>query len=231
MKTNISVIQLISYSVIAVMLLVSCGGSRSQKQQTVAEEAPYVQEVPEGWESLMDGNTLAGWEVVRYGGEGEPYVKNGILTLPMATSGMSTGVCWVGDALPVNNYEIYYEAMRVEGNDIFGGLSFPYRDTFATLIIGGWAGIVAGLSCIDGRDASQNETTKHVYFRDKQWHPVHLRVTPDSIRAFVDTVKVVDIATAGKKIHLRSGTLATSLTLSTYLTTGEIRNIRIKRLP
>ena len=221
-----------SYLVIAVMFLVSCGGNRSQKQQTVAEESPEVEQViPEGWESLMDGKTLAGWEVIRYGGEGEPYVKNGVLILPMATSGMSTGVCWVGDALPEINYELYYEARRVEGNDIFGGLSFPYGDSFATLIIGGWAGIVAGLSCIDGRDASQNETTKHVYFKDKEWHPVHLRVTPDSIRAVVDTVKVVDIATAGKKIHLRSGTVATSLTLNTYLTTGEIRNIRIKRLP
>jgi len=222
---------LFSYSVIMMMFLVSCGGNRSQKQQAVEEVPPFVQEVPEGWESLMDGNTLSGWDIVRYGGEGEPYVKNGVLTLPMATSGMSTGVCWVGDSLPVNNYELYYEAMRVEGNDIFGGLSFPYGDSFATLIFGGWAGIVSGLSCIDGRDASQNETTKHVYFRDKQWYPVQLRVTADSIRAFVDTVKVVDIATAGKKIHLRSGTVATSLTLSTYLTTGAIKNIRIKRLP
>jgi hypothetical protein len=179
----------------------------------------------------MDGNTLTGWEIMRYGGEGEPYVKNGVLTLPMATSGMSTGVCWVGSSLPVNNYVFYYEARRVEGNDIFAGLSFPYGDTFATLIFGGWAGIVSGLSCIDGRDASQNETTKHVYFKDNQWYPVQLRVTPDSIRASVDTVKVVDIATAGKRIHLRSGTLASSFTLTSYLTTGEIRNIRIKKIP
>ena len=221
------------YSVIAIMLLVSCGGNRSQEQrkQAVAEETAFVLEVPEGWEPLMDGKSLAGWEVVRYGGEGEPYVKNGVLTLPMATSGMSTGVCWVGDDLPVINYELYYEARRVEGNDIFGGVSFPYGDSFATLIIGGWAGIVNGLSCIDGKDASQNETTTHRYFRDQQWHPVHLRVTTDSIRAFVDTVKVVNISTAGKNIHLRSGTVAESLTLNTYLTTGEIRNIRIKRLP
>ena len=214
----------------AVMFTASCGGSRSQRQ-VVAEEPPFVQVVPEGWEPLMDGKTLAGWEVVRYGGEGEPYVKNGVLTLPMAASGMSTGLCWVGDSLPVNNYAIYYEARRVEGNDIFAGLSFPYGDTFATLIFGGWAGIVSGLSCIDGYDASQNETTKHVYFRDHQWYPVQLRVTTDSIRAFVDTVKVVDIATAGKKIHLRGGTVAASLTLSSYLTTGEIRNLRIKKLP
>ena len=212
--------------------LVSCG-SRPQKQneQPVAEDLPFVQDIPEGWEPLTDGKTLAGWEIMRYGGEGEPYMKNGILTLPMATSsGTSTGVCWVGDPLPVNNYAIYYEARRVEGNDIFGGITFPYGDTFATLIIGGWAGIVSGLSSIDGYDASENETTKLVYFRDNQWYPVHLRVTTDSIRAVVDTVQVVDIATAGKKIHLRGGTYAESLTLTSYRTTGEIRNLRIKRL-
>ena len=178
----------------------------------------------------MDGKTLNGWEIVYYGGEGEPYVKNGILTLPMAISGTSTGVEWIGDPLPVNNYAIYYEARRVEGNDIFGGLTFPYGETFATLIISGWGGIVSGLSSIDGYDASENETTKHVYFRDNQWYPVYLRVTSDSIRAVVDTVKVVDLATAGKRIHLRGGTNASSFTLTSYRSTGEIRNLRIKRL-
>jgi hypothetical protein len=210
----------------------SCG-SRSQRQpeQPVKEDSQYVQIVPEGWESLMDGKTLDGWEAVQYGGEGEPYVKDGVLTLPMATDGFSTGVCWIGDLLPVNNYAVYYEARRMAGHDIFGALSFPYGDTFATLIVGGWSGLVCGLSSIDGRDASENETTKYIHLKDKQWYPVQLRVTIDSIRAVIDTVQVVDIATAGKRIHLRGGTQASSFTLSTYLTTGEIRNLRIKKLP
>ena len=228
---NTSLYRDIIFIALAMLSVISCGNrSQRQREQAVAEEAQYVQDVPEGWESLMDGKTLDGWEIVRSGGEGEPYVMNGVITLPMATSGMSTGISWVGDPLPVNNYELYYEARRVEGNDIFGGLSFPYGDTFATLIFGGWAGIVSGLSCINGYDASQNETTKLVYFRDQQWYPVQLRVTPDSIRAFVDTVKVVDIATAGKRIHLRSGTIASNFTISSYNTTGEIRNIRIKKM-
>ena len=210
--------------------MVSCGNrSQGKREPAVAEESSFAATVPDGWEPLMDGKTLNGWDVVRYGGEGEPYVKNGVLVLPMSVSGLMTGVQWVGTPLPSNNYMIYYEARRVEGNDIFAGMTFPYGDTFATLIFGGWAGIVSGLSSIDGNDASQNETTKLVYFRDNHWYPVQLRVTPDSIRALVDTVKVVDIATAGKRIHLRSGTVATSLTLSSYLTTGEIRNLRIKK--
>ena len=189
-----------------------------------------IQDIPEGWESLFDGKTLSGWEIVLYGGEGTPYVKNGVLVLPKANAGMMTGVCWVGEALPENNYIIYYEARRVEGIDIFAGLSFLYGKTSASLIFGGWSGIVNGLSCIDGYDASENETTRLFSLADNQWYPVQLRVTSDSIRATVGNEQVIDIETTGKYIHLRGGLLNTGLTLWTYLSTGEIRNIRIKIL-
>ena len=230
-------------TVFVVILQISCS-SRTQERhnagaadptaegnRSVTDDSSVEQIVPDGWEPLMDGTTLAGWQIVRYGGEGEPYVSKGSLFLPMAVNGLMTGVCWAGDPFPANNYVIYYEARRMEGNDIFAGLSFPYGDTFATLVVGGWGGSVCGLSSIDGNDASENETTKHIYFKDKQWYSVQLRVTTDSIRAVIDTIQVVDIATAGKRIHLRNGTSVSGLTLSSYLTTGEIRNLRIKRLP
>jgi hypothetical protein len=60
---------------------------------------------------------------------------------------------------------------------------------------------------------------------------VQLRVTTDSIRAVVGTEQVVNLATAGKDIHLREARLDTGFTLWTYLSTGEIRNLRIKKLP
>ena len=204
--------------------------SWGQHEQPLFEDLPVAQDVPEGWESLFDGKTLSGWEIVRYGGEGEPYVKNGMLILPRAVAGLMTGICRVSDSLPENNYTIYYEARRVEGLDIFAGLSFPYGDASASLIFGGWGGIVNGLSSIDGYDASENETTRLFSLTDNQWYPVQLYVTTDSIRATVGNEQVVDIATAGKKIHLRSGLADTGFTLWTYLSTGEIRNIRIKRL-
>ncbi len=231
-KRTISQCIMLSIIVFTMIWVFSCGNrSQRQQEQMVTEDLSTVQFVPEGWESLMDGKTLAGWEIVRYGGEGEPYAKDGVMVLPMAVNGLMTGLCWVGDTLPANNYAIYYEARRTSGNDIFGGLSFPYGDTFATLVVGGWGGSVCGLSSIDGNDASGNETTRHIYFKDNQWYPVQLRVTTDSIRAMIDTVQVVNLATAGKIIHLRGGTLAPNLTLCTYLTTGEIRNLRLKRLP
>jgi hypothetical protein len=47
----------------------------------------------------------------------------------------------------------------------------------------------------------------------------------------VGTGIIADIATAGKDIHLRSEILDTGLTLWTYDSTGEIRNLRLKKMP
>lgn len=224
----------ILYCIIALLSMVSaeCTNSSSgRQQQTLPDEEPEFSMLPGEGKPLFDDHSLKGWEIIRYGGEGEPFMKKGVLTLPMATAGMLTGVRYIGDSLPTYNYVITLEARRMEGNDFFVGLTFPYRDSFATLILGGWAGSACGLSSIDGRDASENETSRFIHFKDKQWYPVRLRVTADSIRAIVDTIRLVDIACAGKEIHLRSGTYgSTPLGLSTYVTTGEIRNMRLKRI-
>jgi len=189
-----------------------------------------AQELPDGWKSLFNGETLDGWEKVPYWGGGTPYVENAKLILPMATIGLMTGIRWVGDSLPTINYVIQYEARRVQGDDIFAALTFPYDDTFASIIFGGWGGIINGLSSVDGYDASENETTQLYSLLNNDWHQVQLRVTTDSIKAFVGYETIVDIATAGKHIHLRDETLDTGLTFWSYSSTGEIRNIRIKEI-
>ena len=216
-------------TVFAVVLLGS--QLQGQSEQPATENLPAAQDVADEWKSLFDGKTLTGWKVVRWGGNGEPYVRDGAMVIPVSTTGPMTGLSWVGDTLPVMNYVIYYEARRVEGRDIFAALTFPYGETAATLVFGGWDGIVNGLSSIDGYDASSNETTQFFGYRNNQWYPVQLRVTIDSIRADVGFERIVDIATAGKDIHLRSDILDTGLTLWTYDSTGEIRNLRIKKLP
>ncbi|MDR0348893.1 MAG: DUF1080 domain-containing protein [Tannerella sp.] len=218
-----------SILLLIVCTVFSCGGASPGNRPVAGEDSGEQIPVPEGWQSLICSNALDGWEIIRYGGEGEPYVRNGVLTLPMAVNGSLTGVRKTGD-VPTNNYTMTLEARRINGNDFFLGLTFPYNDTFATFIAGGWGGSVCGLSSIDGYDASENETTGHIHFKNRQWYPVCLRVTPDSIRISIDTMKAVSIGTAGKKIHLRPGSSASApLGLSTYLTTGEIRNIFLKK--
>jgi len=214
-----------------VMWMVSPGSlSQELNIQPPADDTRVLQDDADGWESLFDGETLTGWESVRYGGEGKPHIKNGAIVLPAAVEGLMTGVRWTGHSLPVNNYIISYEARRVEGDDIFAGLTFPYGDTFASLVIGGWRGIVNGLSSIGGFDASENETCQLFSVRNNQWYTIQLHVTDSHIRAYLGTMEIFDLATAGKEIHLRDQILATGLTLWTYLSTGEIRNIRIKSI-
>jgi len=217
---------------LAALVVALFGRSHSQDnpQQSATVKQAADHETSDGWIVLFDGETLSGWESVHYGGEGKPYVKNGVLVLPMAEEGLMTGVRWVGDALPVNDYIVTYEARRVKGDDIFAALSFPYEDTYASLIFGGWRGIVNGLSSIDGYDALENETTQFFSLRDNQWYPVELRVTKDRIEAFVGTYQIVDLETKGKSLHLRPGLLDTGFTLWTYLSTGEIRNVRLKKI-
>ena len=188
------------------------------------------QDVPDGWLSLFDGETLAGWKVLRNVSDNEPYVKDGVIVLPTAINGVMTGISWDGDTLPTVDYVIHYEARRIEGIDIFAALTFPYEDTYASLIFGGWNGVINGLSSIDGYDASGNETSQVFGLRNNQWYPVQLRVTTDSIYATVGHEEIVNISTAGKEIHLRDESLNTGLTFWTFRSTGEIRNIRIRKL-
>ena len=205
-------------------------GLQGQSEPPVSKNLLVVRDVPEGWVSLFDGETLTGWKNLNKGGQDPPFVRNGALVLPMGTYGMMTGVYWTGDPLPEYNYVVYYEARRIAGNDIFAGLTFLYDDSAASLIFGGWGGIVNGLSSINGYDASENETTQFFSFRSNYWYPVQLRVTIDSIRATVGTEKIVDLATAGKDIHLRSTLDDTGFTLWTFNSSGEIRNLRIKKI-
>ena len=227
------------FAVIVLMIVVHYVHSQDVKTENqdstdksaVTSGKPSESVFPGVWRPLFDGETLNGWKIVRYGGEGEPHVANGALVLPKPVSGLMTGVCWDGDPLPVNNYAIYYEARRTEGLDIFAGLTFPYKDKYASLILGGWSGIVNGLSSINGSDASENETKQLFSLNNNQWYQIELRVTADSICATLDTKQILNLATAGKQIHLRPGSIGEGLTLWSYLSTGEIRNLRIKKLP
>ena len=69
-----------------------------------------------------------------------------------------TGVTYQGKDLPRTDYEIRLEAQRIDGTDFFCGLTFPVHDAHLSLIVGGWGGSLVGLSSLDGKDASRNET-------------------------------------------------------------------------
>ncbi len=183
--------------------------------------------------ALFDGKSLENWQAFDAGGSGEVTVKDGALTI--GTGESITGVIYQkAKDLPLTNYEITLEAQRLEGNDFFVGLTFPVGDlkTCATLVMGGWAGSVTGISCIDELDASQNSTGHYRRFKDKTWYRVKLRVTPEELKVWCDDEEIINADIKGKKVGLRYGPIEdyAPLSFTTYQTTGAIRNIRLTPL-
>ncbi|MFP6901775.1 MAG: DUF1080 domain-containing protein [Opitutales bacterium] len=184
------------------------------------------------WISLFDGKTLGKWMETDFSGKGEVSIdKNGSLVLGMGIE--LTGVHWPGKKdFPTLNYEIALDAKRTQGGDFFCGLTFPYGDSNATLVLGGWGGALVGISSIDDFDASENETGDVYVFEENRWYAIKLRVTKEKIEAWIDDKKIVDLEVEKRKISMRSGEIELSapLGLATYSTTGVIRKIRYRNL-
>jgi hypothetical protein len=121
--------------------------------------------------------------------------------------------------------------MKVEGESFFCGLTFPVGDAFCTLIVGGWDGDVIGISNIDGKPANTNSTTQFRAFETNRWYSIRLRITKERLEAYLDEEKVVDLATKGRNLEVWPQQEPTKpLGISTWRTTGAIRNIRMRPL-
>ena len=223
-----------SYTLYIITLLLAAlmlGACRDSGRTTPSEpnqpEKPRTTEVREI--NLFDGKTLGQWKITDFGGQGKVYVKDGSIFLERGND--MTGVTWSGPLFR-SDYEISLEAQRVDGYDFFCGLTFPVDTNSCSLILGGWGGSVCGLSSLDFYDASENETTRLIDFKTGQWYKVRLRVIPDKIQAWLDDENIVDVNTAGRYIDIRPEVeLAKPLGISTWCTTGAIRNIRMRKLP
>ncbi len=179
---------------------------------------------------LFDGKSLADWESVDNGGSGKVEVDDGRMIINQGES-LSGAVYKKAKDLPMNNYEITAEAMRLDGSDFFCGLTFPVGSlkTCLTLVMGGWGGSVTGISSIDGMDASENNTSSFQHYKDNQWYKVKLRVTPKDIHVWVDDKEVINADIEGKKLGLRPGPIESyaPLSFTTYQTTAAIKNVKI----
>jgi hypothetical protein len=182
------------------------------------------------WLSLFDGESLGKWEITRFGGEGDVEVSDGQIILSQGND--MTGVTWTGEPPARMNYELELEAMRVQGNDFFCGLTFPVGEDPCTLICGGWGGGLTGLSSLDFHDASENETSKWIDYKQDRWYRIRIRVVPGRITAWLDDESLVDVVTTGRKIGIRPEVdLSRPLGIATWRTTGAIRKVRFRSLP
>lgn len=178
---------------------------------------------------LLAKSQLGDWDTIDFAGGGEASVASHTLEIGIGEG--LTGVFWDGDDLPTNNYDLNMQARRTEGIDFFCGPVFPVNDSHCCLIVGGWAGATVGLSSIDGKDASNNETTKLMDFKNNRWYDIRVRVLPDRIIVWIDNECVIYQNITGKKISLRGDTeLCTPMGLCTFQTKAEIRKLTLQRI-
>lgn len=176
---------------------------------------------------LFDGNSLNGWKISDFGTQGDVYVSGDKIVLGMGDG--CTGITWAGE-FPVSDYEVSLEAMRVEGNDFFCGMTFPVGKDPCTLIVGGWGGTVVGLSSISGMDASENETSINRQFEKDRWYKIRLKVAAGKIEAWIDDEKVVDFTVGNNYLSIRPEVeLSKPFGIASWRTTAAIRNIRLSK--
>jgi hypothetical protein len=181
------------------------------------------------WQPLFDGQSLAGWQEVAFRGHGVVRVDGGAILLPPGAP--FTGVRRE-QAFAQSNYEVRFEALREKGNDFFASFTFPVKESFATLVTGGWGGDIVGISSIDGWDAADNETRTYFNFENGRWYSFRLRVTDDRLQAWVDEKPVIDVVITGRRIDLRPGEtkLTTPVGFMSYNTAGRIRKVDYRLL-
>jgi hypothetical protein len=198
-----------------------------------ADKKPIAQQPapasPYDWRPVFDGKTLTGWTKTDFAGGAEPRVEAPSLILPAGD--MLTGVTYTGKDLPKMNYEVSMEAQRVDGADFFVGLTVPVNEACVSLVLGGWGGTVCGISSLDGGDAANNETTKSIDFKNKQWYRVRMRVLPTRLQAWVDEEQIVDARTKGRSIDVRLEVEPSKpFGLASFQSTAAIRDLKIRQL-
>lgn len=202
----------------------------ADKNAIAAEEKP-VKEPPakEGWKPLVKKDSLEGWEVTNFGGEGEVTISNGELMLAMGDP--LTGITWKGKEFAKTNFEIKLEAKRLEGSDFLCGLTFPVGDKHASLIGGGWGGGVVGLSSVDGNDASENSTSTYHSFKNGQWYSFRVRVDAENITAWIDDLRVFKQEREGRDFGVRAEVLSSRpLGFCVFQSKVAVRNLEWRSL-
>jgi hypothetical protein len=180
------------------------------------------------WKALFDGESLGKWKPTPFDGRGEVRVSKGIILLG---NGRNTGITWTG-YFPRSDYEIRFEAARLEGKDFFAAITFPVGSSYCSWINGGWDGTVVGLSNLDGYDASENETSTVHDFIQGHWYAFRLAVTERRIQAWIDDRVIVDVDMTGRQLGLPFGEedLSTPLGFASYRTVAGLRKIEYRRL-
>ncbi|MDR0795247.1 MAG: DUF1080 domain-containing protein [Tannerella sp.] len=206
---------------VAILFLFACHFTPEKQTEKTVEVIKKITDPT----YLFDAVSLDGWEITNFVLPGNVYVKNGEMLLEMGDG--CTGITWMGIP-PVMDYQISLDAKRIAGNDFFCGLTFPVHNEFCSLILGGWGGYTTGISCIDGMDASENETTGRMRFEENRWYHITLDVSAEKIKAMVDDQVIIDFEISKHRLSIRPEvSLNIPLGFATWHTTAALKNIRL----
>ena len=178
---------------------------------------------------MFDGQSLKGWKETPFGKHGATVVKDGIIAIGKSSL---TGITWTGGGFPKSGYEIRFEAVRLDGNDFFAGITFPVKDSYCTWINGGWGGSTIGLSSLDGNDASENDTSTTRDFVKGRWYAFRLAVADGRIQGWIDGELIIDTDITHRQVGLRPGEmdLSTPVGFATYWTAAGLRKVEYRRI-
>jgi hypothetical protein len=178
---------------------------------------------------LFASDRLDGWEPTDFFRPGEVTIRDGIVTLGRGNP--MTGLTITRKNLPRSDFELSYEARRVEGDDFFAAATFPVDDGFLTFVNGGWSGNVTGLSSIDGADASENETGSRVEFENGQWYRFVIQVAGRKVKVRVDGKIVVDFDGTDRSLKTRVESRPSQpLGFAAFGCVGQIRSAALRQL-
>jgi hypothetical protein len=221
-------VQVLTGCALALGLLVASGPLRAQQTPPASPPPAAQEDARDKWQPLFDGKSLAGWKVTDFGGQGDVSVQDGVIVLGMGS--MLTGITFDRE-FPRCDYEVRWEAQRVDGVDFFSTLTFPVGDACCSLVVGGWGGAVVGISCLDYADASQNATTRYVKFNKGQWYRFRIQVRRDRLQAWIDDESVVDVEIRDRKLTTRIEVKRSEpLGFATWETRGALRKIEYRQL-
>ena len=214
-------IKKIIFAAIVAVFLFSCNTTSKKRVDIVKEEFETITDPS----YIFNGVSLDGWEIANFLSPGIVYVAKGEILIEKGEG--CTGITWTG-TYPVMDYQLSLDAKRIDGHDFFCGLTFPVNDDFCSLIVGGWGGSLVGLSCIDNRDASSNETSTWMNFKEDQWYHITVEVSKEKIKAMVDDKVVIDFSTKNHYLSIRPEVSNNiPLGIASWNTTASLKNIRL----
>ncbi len=180
------------------------------------------------WDVLFDGRDLSAWKAGVFGEFPEfDQVEDGVVIpqgVPLA------GLTYQGTP-PTPPFEAEFDVTKEFGADFFFSVTFPVRGEHLTLVLGGWGGVVCGLSCLDGEDASGNDTRTLRNFPDGSRYRVTLAVTDERVRVALDGEPLIDADLRGRELELRPEVdPSVPFGVATFATQTILHRVRVRQL-